>query len=300
MMIIEPTGSACGAVVKGIDLNNQVSDSKMGKLVWALYEHRCLVIKNQKLTKESYYKFASEWGELIKHVLDYLRMPDYPEMMAIGNTEEKDKDDAVRNGAAVWHTDGSYIEDPTTVTMLYAVHVPKNGGETLVADMVAAYEDLDPYLKDELEKLTAKHYYGRAQFDPDEHRPVPIRTQQQATTNAVCEKPLVLTHPVAGHKALYAVAHSPFGINGKTKEETLSLLAKLKAHATQSKFIYSHRYEVGDILLFDNLSTMHRAKEQTDAAKTPDSDNARLLWRLSAKGIPNIIKNSTHSKNITT
>ena len=190
MLVIEPTGSACGALVKGIDLNKPIPPTLMEKLVWALYQHRCLVIKNQELTKESYYRFASQWGELIQHVLDYLRMPDYPEMMAIGNTEEKDKDDAVRNGAAVWHTDGSYIEDPTTVTMLYAIQVPINGGETLVADMVAAYEALDPNLKSNLEKLTAKHYYGRAQFDPDEHRPVPIRTKEQATTNAVCEKPL--------------------------------------------------------------------------------------------------------------
>ena len=125
MVVIEPTGSACGALVKGIDLNKPILPTLMEKLVWALYQHRCLVIKNQKLTKESYYRFASQWGELIQHVLDYLRMPDYPEMMAIGNTEEKDKDDAVRNGAAVWHTDGSYIEDPTTVTMLYAIKVPK-------------------------------------------------------------------------------------------------------------------------------------------------------------------------------
>ena len=289
MVVIEPTGSACGALVKGIDLNKPIPPTLMEKLVWALYQHRCLVIKNQKLTRESYYQFASQWGELIQHVLDYLRMPDYPEMMAIGNTEEKDKDDAVRNGAAVWHTDGSYIEDPTTVTMLYAIKIPKTGGETLVADMVAAYEALDPNLKSNLEKLTAKHYYGRAQFDPDEHRPVPIRTKKQATTNAVCEKPLILKHPISGHKALYAVAHSPFEIIGKTKEETLSLLSMLKTHATKSQFVYSHRYEVGDILLFDNLSTMHRAKEQTNAADTPDSDNARLLWRLSAKGTPKVI-----------
>ena len=88
MLVIEPTGSACGALVKGIDLNKPVSPTLMEKLVWALYQHRCLVIKNQELTKESYYQFASQWGELIQHVLDYLRMPDYPEMMAIGNTEE--------------------------------------------------------------------------------------------------------------------------------------------------------------------------------------------------------------------
>ena len=105
MVVIEPTGPACGALIKGIGLNNPVSTPLMEKLVWALYQHRRLVMKNQYLTKERYYQFASQWGELIQHILDYLRMPDYPEMMAIGNTEEQDKDDAVRDGAAVWHTD---------------------------------------------------------------------------------------------------------------------------------------------------------------------------------------------------
>ncbi|MBH67843.1 MAG: hypothetical protein CMM58_05775 [Rhodospirillaceae bacterium] len=293
MLKIEQTGYTCGAIVHGIDLNTDLTSQLMCELTKALYNYRCLVIKKQNITKERYYKFASEWGELIQHVLDYLRMPDYPEMMTIGNTEKKDKEDAVRNGAAVWHTDGSYIEDPTTITMLYAVRVPKTGGETLIADMVRAYEKLKPELKMEVDHLIAKHYYGRAQFDPDEHKPVPIRTEKQAKTNPVCEKPLVLEHPIAGHRALYAVAHSPFEIIGKTEKETHELLAQLKAHATQPEFVYTHRYEVGDILLFDNLSTMHRAKEQTDVAETLDSDNARLLWRLSAKGIPRVLQSST-------
>ena len=291
MVKIKPTGGACGATVHDINLNTDLSSDLMRELTHALYKHRCLIIKKQNLTKKSYYKFGSEWGELIKHVLDYLRMPDYPEMMAIGNTEKKDEDDAIRNGAAVWHTDGSYIEDPTTITMLYAIRVPKNGGETLVVDMVKAYEHLEPKLKAEIDQLSAKHYYGRAQFDRDEHKPVPIRTEEQANTNQVCQKPLVLEHPLAKHKALYAIAHSPFEIIGKNQAETHQLLAQLKVHSTQPQFIYSHRYEVGDILLFDNLSTMHRAKHHTDAAETPDSDNARLLWRLSAKGTPRILEN---------
>ena len=144
MINIQPTGGACGAVVRGIDLSEDLTDDIMSDLTKALYNHRCLIIKNQKITKDAYYQFAKQWGDLIRHVLDYLRMPGYPEMMAIGNTEEKDKDDAVRNGAAVWHTDGSYIEDPTTVTMLHAIKIPKTGGETLIADMVQAYESLEP------------------------------------------------------------------------------------------------------------------------------------------------------------
>ena len=75
-----------------------------------------------------------------------------------------------------------------------------------------------------------------------------------------------------------------------TEEETQGFLAQLKSHATQPKFGYAHRYEVGDILIFDTLSTMHRAKEQMDAAETPEADNARLLWRLSTKGSPLIYR----------
>ena len=290
MVNIEPTGGACGAVVTEIDISNNLTDELMAHLTTALYDNRCIIIKNQDISKEAYYEFARQWGNLILHVLDYLRMPDYPEMMAIRNTEKKGKDDAIRNGTAVWHIDGSYIEDPATITMLYVKKIPKIGVETLIADMVKAYEDLDPSLKSKVDTLTAKHYCGRAQFDEDEHKPMPIRTKEQANTNEICEKPLIFKHPVSGHKSFYAVAHSPFQINGFTEKETQVFLAELKAHAKQSKFVYSHQYEVGDILIFDTLSTMHRAKEQMNVAKTPRSDNTKLLWRLSAKGISFIYK----------
>ena len=83
MINIQPTGGACGAVVTGIDLSKDVTDEIMSDLTKALYNHRCLIIKNQKITKDAYYQFAKRWGDLIRHVLDYLRMPGYPEMMAI-------------------------------------------------------------------------------------------------------------------------------------------------------------------------------------------------------------------------
>lgn len=284
---IRPTGGACGAIVTGIDLARPPDDALMLELTNALYEYRCIVIKNQNLTRDAYYRFAGEWGVLIRHVVDRLRTPGYPEMMTIGNTEAKDRDPKVRNGAVAWHTDGGYIEDPTTVTMLHARRAPKNGGETLVADMVAAYEALEPAAREEVDGLVARHFYGGGAVGEDELAAVPMTQEAKRAAKDVA-KPLVLTHPITGHRALYAVAQTPFKLEGKSEAESAAILHRLKTHATDPKFVYEHRYEVGDVLIFDTLSTLHRAKGEIDPAQSEEADNARLLWRLSAKGRPRV------------
>lgn len=287
-MLINRTSSSCGAFVTGINLEEGFSNKQIISLINAIYEHKCLVIKNQDFSHEGYKKFGSEWGILIRHMLDYLRTPSFPELMVIGNTEKKDKDEAIRNGAAVWHSDGTYIKDSTTITMLHAKEVPENGGETLIADLVSAYEDLDPILKKEIENLKALHFYGKAEFDKDEHVPAPIRTKKQKEANPICEKPLVMKHPYSGKKSLYGITHSPFRIIGKSEEQTKNILKTLKDFATQEKYIYRHKYEVGDVLLFDNLTTMHRAKARIEFVNKART-NSRLLWRLSCKGKPRLI-----------
>ena len=288
MLKIEPSGKSCGAIITGVDFEKGFKDNVMKTVIEAIYEYKCLVIKEQNFTHSGYKKFGEEWGELIRHMLDYLRVPDFPEMMVIGNTEKKDKDDAIRNGAAVWHSDGTYIKDSTTITMLHAKKTPEKGGETLVADLIKAYEDLDEGIKKEIDDLEALHFYGKAEFDKDEHLPAPIRSDKQEKTNPICKKPIVLNHPYSGKKSLYGITHSPFKIIGKSDKETKIILKKLKDFAIQDKYIFSHKYEVGDVLLFDNLTTMHRAKNQIDYVKK-DESNARLLWRLSCKGKPRLI-----------
>jgi taurine dioxygenase len=207
--------------------------------------------------------------------------------MTIGNTEAKDRDPTVRNGAVAWHTDGGYIEDPTTVTMLYAVRVPKAGGETLVADMAAAYDALEAPDRIEADRLVAYHLYGGGAVDDDERPASPMTPEARRAARDVA-KPVVLAHPVTGRRALYAMAQTPFRIEGKSEAEGAAILARLKAHATQETFVYEHRYEVGDILIFDTLSTLHRAKAEIGTAASAEADNARLLWRLSAKGLPKV------------
>lgn len=281
--------SGFGAAITGVDLARGLSDDVMRTITGALYEHRFVVIKNQSLDKQQYFHFGQQWGDLLIHVLDYLRMPDIPEMMAIGNTEAKDQDDDVRNGANLWHTDGSYKEEPTAMTMLYAIKAPAVGGQTLLCDMVNAYAGLDDETRRQIDDLRAHHFYGRAKVRANERPPSPLKTQDQVDRVPSVINPLVLTHPISGKRALYAVSHSPYEIDGLDAAETEKLLDDLKDHATSDAFVHWHKYEVGDILIFDCLATMHRSAPM-DTADTPDADNARLLWRLSTKGTPLIYR----------
>ena len=112
--------------------------------------------------------------------------------MAIGNTQEKDRDAATRNGAVHWHTDGSYKIEPTTVTMLYARVAPKLGGETLFNDMVAAYKALEPRQQKLAESRTAKHFFGAAKLSPGQYPVTPIKTDKQAKAVPPVVKPRVM------------------------------------------------------------------------------------------------------------
>ena len=165
-----------GAEIIGLDLNDPVDNDTLRKLTDALYSNRVIVIRDQNLDKATYFEFGQKWGRPIPHVLDHLRMADYPAMMAVGNTEEKDQNEAIRNGTALWHTDQSYEEAPASATMLYAIKVPQMGGETQICNMVKAYEDLDENTKTRLEAMQVAHQYGRGKLRPEEFGASPIMT----------------------------------------------------------------------------------------------------------------------------
>ena len=143
MLELKPLDSPFGRAVHGLEISEGVNRDTCRVLHEALYRHRVLVIKDQTCGKMPYLKFGRQWGEPIPHVIDTHRMPGYPEMLEIGNVTARAKDKLLRNSAAFWHTDQAYDADPATTTMLYARKVPELGGETLLVDMKAAYDDLD-------------------------------------------------------------------------------------------------------------------------------------------------------------
>ena len=157
MLSINRLDAPFGVEASGVDLAAETDEPTMRQLVDALHENRLLVIREQSLSKEAYLRFGERWGTPHPHVLDYLRMPGYPALLAVGNTEVQHKKDEVRNGAVFWHTDQSYEAEPASATMLYAIKTPERGGETLIADMVAAYDALSGPMKARIDDLQVVH-----------------------------------------------------------------------------------------------------------------------------------------------
>ena len=282
MFRLEPLPGPFGRAVHGVDIAAGVDDGNFRALAEALYEHRVLVLKNQTCDEEAYLAFGRKWGAPIPHVVDTARMPGYPEMLEVGNdTHRGDTDDLARNTAAFWHTDQSYDADVATATMLYARRTPERGGQTRIADQKAAWDGLDAATRERIDGLTAVHFYG-ATSGRDGERPVKPLTDAQAAQVPPVAHPLVRRHTVTGEKALYAVAGTAFAVEGMEEKEASGLLAGLKAHAVDERYVYAHTYEVGDVAIWDTQMTLHSATP----IGPPAPGNRRLLWRISVRGKP--------------
>ena len=282
MLELKPLDSPFGRAVHGLEISEGVNRDTCRVLHEALYRHRVLVIKDQTCGKMPYLKFGRQWGEPIPHVIDTHRMLGYPEMLEIGNVTARAKDKLLRNSAAFWHTDQAYDADPATTTMLYARKVPELGGETLIVDMKAAYDDLDAATKQKIDGLKAKHLYGATSGRGGEE-PTRALNKAQAAATPPTLHPLVRPHTVTGQKALYGVAGTAYGIEGIAADDADRLISDLKAHCLQDKFIYEHKYTVGDVALWDTQMTLHSAKP-IDLPSGPGTE--RLLWRISVRGKP--------------
>ena len=286
-MELRRLNGAFGAEVRGVDIASGLEDQTFADLSAALYEHRVVCIRDQQLSKAQYLAFGRRWGTPIAHVLDHMRMPGFPELLAVGNTEVKDQDVTIRNGAALWHTDQSYEKVPASATMLLSIRAPREGGETQFCDMAAAYASLCESMKQTLAGLEVAHKYGRGKLRADDLAVNPIVSDDQDARVPAIYHPLVMRHPVTGTPALYALGHGAHAIKGMPGGEADSLLETLKQHALSQANVYRHRYEVGDLVIWDTLATMHRA---TPIDIVSSEENARLLWRISVRGRPDFLR----------
>ncbi|MBV7336973.1 TauD/TfdA family dioxygenase [Chloroflexi bacterium TSY] len=272
---IERLAGRFGVEVKEIDVPT-LSDEELKHLLLNLYEHRVVVLRTRGLTKAAFVAFARRVGDPI---LLSKNGEDFPEIARITNI---DLDTAKeKRGPAHWHTDQSFKQEVSSVTMLYSVQAPNRGGETLFCDMVAAYHALPESVQTRIEDLIVEHRHGvSVAARPNDHTPVPPKGWDQSTT---VYHPLVRRHPVTGEKTLYAIAGTSQGIKGMAQAEAETLLKELGDHAFQDRFIIQYKHSVHDLVLWDNPTTMHSA---TPIAAATGPHDTRLIRRISVRGMP--------------
>jgi len=197
------------------------------------------------------------------HVMRQYNDPQMPEVLVLSNIFENGKPIGMQDAGQYWHTDLSYTAEPSRCSLLYAVEIPfENGvalGDTFFVNTAAAYEALPDDMKARLSGLEATHSYT-ARYERMEKggKRVALEEDQKKAVPEVVH-PVVRTHPFTGRKCLYVNEGFTVGIVGMAKEESDELLAYLYRHVTDERFMYRHRWQVGDLLMWDNCSTQHNA-----------------------------------------
>ena len=274
LMKSERLSDHMGVAMEGIDLSRPMSEDAFRSIEQIFSDGQVLAIKGQTLEPDEYVAFARRFGRPEPHVIDQFHYPGHPEILILSNGKKDGEPAGLADGGTYFHTDYSYLAVPARVTMLYSITVPKSGGNTLFANMFAAYDDLPEATKRRIEDLVVLHHYGNRDDLNEASRTVasPLSQTQKGKVDWVRHR-LVRTHPATGRKALYAISGSSFEIVGIPRDKGVALLDELKAHALQEKFRFSYRYDVGDVVLWDDLSTLH-------SATLTDPDDLRTLWRI--------------------
>jgi taurine dioxygenase len=277
-----------GVEAHGVDVAGGVNAGNLRALAEALVEHKIVLLRGQTPTPEAYRTFAASWGPPRIDGFTASNLAGFDDIGRVGNTGGVLEQEAYRSGAGFWHTDCAAEPEPNATTMLYCILAPRSGGETVIADLQAAYEALDDETRQRIDPLMSRHVYSGTQpllggREDWEHELHPFNEESRALIPQGSHRPLVWRHPVSGRKGLYAPAGSMVSIDGMDDGEAHALVRRLKLHAIEDRFCYRHSYRPGDILMWDNTATMHCAGEVGPAVTEADR---RLLYRICPLGLP--------------
>jgi len=274
--------------VTGIDICKPLGGDDVAAIERGMDRYAVLIFPDQPLTDEQQVEFTANFGELEITLAGQMAKPedrrfqqlelgDISNFNGADTTRLRARDDKRRMYALanrLWHSDASFRAVGAGYTLLHSRIVPAKGADTQFADMRAAYDALSEPEKQEVEDLICEHsivfsreQIGFGDYNPgheDHLKPVPHR--------------LVLTHPKTGRKSLYLSSHIG-GIVGWPVPEARAFIRDLTEHATQPKFVYSHKWRVGDMVMWDNRTVMHRATRFDDLKEVRD------LRRTSLKGV---------------
>jgi len=269
-------GLQVGAEIRGVDVKT-LDDASFAAIYRAWLDCNVLVVPGQDLQIDDFLRYSRRFGLVEPHPSKTTRHPDYPEITLLGVNKFRPDgtlDLAIyRRGAEGWHTDGAYDQEPFKATQLYALAVPRSGGDTLFASMYAAYEAMPPRLKRRLEGLNGAFTYG------GRRKATALLNEEDRDWKPVFH-PIIRTHPETGRKGLYFDPGKILRIEGLDEGESDALIEELTGYMIQPDAQYRHRWRKGDVVIWDNRCSYHKA-----AGDYPPEED-RVHWRVSIKEHP--------------
>ncbi len=271
---VVPMTKHIGAEMRGLDMTKPLSPEDVEAINEAFLKHIVIVFRGQKLSQEDLLRVTAYFGP-VGHMR---RPPKYfppgfdkilPNIMLITNIRENGEPiGALPDGEMMFHHDMIHSANPDAATMLYSVEIPSWGGDTLFASGYAAYDTMDPALRNKLEGRKARHFYNYGSVVKGDGK----------GTEAFGESwhPFFRTHDQTGKKAVYVNRLMTVGIEGMSDEEAQPILDQVFDHCEKEEFVYAHKWQVGDILLWDNRCSTHA---RTDFP----ADQRRLMLRTTVE-----------------
>jgi alpha-ketoglutarate-dependent taurine dioxygenase len=276
--VVRRLPGAFGAEIEGLDLGDTLAPKIASAIRTAFLEHAVLVIRDQKIDRATMKRFAESFGEIETHAVA-LKQADGQSISGVHLITNLDAngipvEKPVINSNFFWHSDKSYLPRPALATMLCAHEIPPSGGDTQFANMAVAYDALPASTKARIDGLTVVHSLEYMRISTGNAPP----TEEEKTAAPPVTVPLVRVHPESGRKSLFIGMYASH-IAGMDPAEARSLLDELTAHATSEPFVYTHKWRLSDLVVWDNRCTMHRAIANFEMGR-----HRRILMRCVIKG----------------
>lgn len=272
---ILPSHESFVAEVTGVAPSLAMDEATFKEIERAFYTHSILVFRDLDMTPEQHIAFTRRFGPL--HIMEplHFNLPGYPEVMVVSNVEDGSRPRGLKRAGWGWHSD---VEDkiiPNAASFLYAIELPPEGGDTLYADMYAAFAALPADIKARI--LGKRARASRIEMHNVHYPHLPPLTEQQKRERPDVHHPMTRKHPRTGWTSLF-VGRWCIDVDGVAKAEGEALVKHLQEFAVQDRFVYRHRWRVGDAVLWDNRCTQHCA--------TPfdDSKYRRHMQRTTLEG----------------
>ena len=276
---VAPLDAALGARITGIDLSRPLSDTEFASVHAAWLDHQVLIFPDQNMDDEDQVRFSQLFGDLPDKAVHSKGTKSgqqrHKSVMLVTNIrEDGEVIGSLPDGEMHFHTDGAYERDPYRYTMLYAIEVPREGGDTMFANMYRAYETLPEELKERLDGVEAEQgFYTGVDVSDEMKQALRIDGYDGKAVH-----PVFIRHEETGRTAIYVNRLLTRRIIGCSDDESRELLSRLFDHSEQSDMVYQHKWRPGDFVAWDNRCTNHARTDFSGGQR-------RLLRRTTVQGV---------------